>query len=80
MTTADPPSLLEHAGGGSWGTTEVLAVNIDTPLPDAVTRAMARPRQIRFTPLVCTDNAGRFLGILPIERLMSHLAEPSSVA
>lgn len=75
-----PVSLLEHAGSGSWGSSDVLAVNIDTALPDAVARAMARPRAVRFSPLVCTDNAGRFLGILPIDRLMSHLAEPTSVA
>ncbi|MBE7187791.1 EAL domain-containing protein [Jatrophihabitans endophyticus] len=75
-----PVSMLEHAGAGTWGSSDVLAVNIDTSLPDAVARAMARGRQVRFSPLVCTDNAGRFLGILPIDRLMSHLAEPTSVA
>ena len=75
-----PVSLLEHADDDSWVTSEVLAVNIDTSLPDSVARAMARPRQIRFTPLACTDNAGRFLGILAIDRLMAHLAEATSVA
>ena len=35
---------------------------------------MTRPRATRFTPLACTDDAGRFLGILRIERLMAHLA------
>jgi EAL domain-containing protein (putative c-di-GMP-specific phosphodiesterase class I) len=70
-----PTSILEQDGGGTWGASDVLAVNIDTPLADAVARAMSRPRITRFTPLVCTDNAGRFVGILRLERLMAHLAE-----
>lgn len=73
-----PTLLFEQDGDGPWRSSEVLAVNIDTSLPDAVARAMARPRPVRFTPLVGTDIAGRFLGILRIERLMSHLAEPST--
>jgi EAL domain-containing protein (putative c-di-GMP-specific phosphodiesterase class I) len=70
-----PTSILEQDGGGAWGASDVLAVNVDTPLADAVARAMSRPRITRFTPLVCTDNAGRFVGILRLERLMAHLAE-----
>ena len=68
-----PTSLLETGGGDDWVTSPALAVNIDTPVADAVGRAMARPRIVRFTPLACTDDAGRFLGVLRIERLISHL-------
>ncbi|WP_375484540.1 EAL domain-containing protein [uncultured Jatrophihabitans sp.] len=68
-----PVALLEQDVVGEWVTSPVLAVNIDTPVADAVERAMARPRDVRFTPLACTDHAGRFLGVLRIERLMSHL-------
>ena len=69
-----PTALLEQEAPGSWTTNPVLAVNIDTPVADAVERAMARPRDIRFSPLACTDNAGRFLGVLRIEKLMAHLS------
>ena len=72
-----PTALLEEGTAGDWVTSPVLAVNIDTPVADAVERAMARPREVRFTPLACTDNAGRFLGVLRIERLMAHLTHGS---
>ena len=73
-----PTALLEQDTAGEWVPAPVLAVNIDTPVADAVERAMARPRDIRFTPLACTDNAGRFLGVLRIERLMAHLTHGES--
>ena len=70
-----PTALLEESGPGEWITSPVFAVDIDTPVSDAVARAMARPREVRFTPLACTDAAGRFLGVLRIERLMAHLSQ-----
>ena len=73
-----PTALLEQDTAGEWVPGPVLAVNIDTPVADAVERAMARPRDTRFTPLACTDNAGRFLGVLRIERLMAHLTHGES--
>ncbi len=69
-----PVSLLEQSDVGRWDPVEVMTVNVDTPLADAVARAMARPRPTRFVPLVCTDAAGRFVGILRIERLVEHLS------
>lgn len=70
-----PVSLLEHGGTTAWETSEALGIHIDTPVADAVSRALVRPRASRFSPLVCTDSAGRCLGILRIERLMAHLAQ-----
>lgn len=70
-----PTSLLERGLSLTWEASDVLTVNVDTPVADAVGRAMVRPRATRFAPLVCTDAAGRFLGILRIERLMSHLSQ-----
>lgn len=69
-----PVSILEHGGATAWEASEVLTVNVETAVADAVGRAMLRPRTTRFTPLACTDAAGRFVGILRIERLMAHLA------
>jgi hypothetical protein len=69
-----PTALLERSGTEAWRRCAVLPVGIDTPVVDAVHRAMTRPRAIRFTPLVCVDDSGRFVGILAIDRLMSHLA------
>ena len=75
-----PIALLEQNGSGAWATGPVLAVDVDTPVSDAVGRAMGRPRDVRFTPLACTDADGRFLGVLRIERLMAHLSQPGANA
>ncbi|NRQ50059.1 EAL domain-containing protein [Aeromicrobium stalagmiti] len=69
-----PVSLLERGTFGRWEAADIMTVNIDTPAADAVARAMARPRAVRFLPLVCTDAAGRFVGILRIEDLVAHLS------
>ena len=69
-----PVALLERGADARWEQVEALTVNVDTPVADAAARAMARPRDVRFTPLMCTDAAGRFLGILTIEDLVAHLS------
>jgi len=73
-----PVSLMQQGPLGEWEPMEVLVVNIDTPVAEAVQRALARPRSTRFSPITCTDDAGRFVGILRIERLMDHLASRTS--
>ena len=37
-------------------------------------RAMSRPRATRFDPVICCDDAGRYLGPIEIERLIEVLA------
>jgi EAL domain-containing protein (putative c-di-GMP-specific phosphodiesterase class I) len=37
-------------------------------------RAMARPRESRFDPVICCDDTGRYLGPIEIERLIEVLA------
>lgn len=69
-----PTSLLEQGVTTAREASDVLTVNVDTSVADAVGCARVRPRGTRFTPLACTDDAGRFLGILRIERLMTHLS------
>lgn len=68
-----PVTLMEQAAT-AWDASPALSVNVDTEVADAVARAMTRPRLTRFTPLVATDETGRFVGIVRIERLMTHLA------
>jgi hypothetical protein len=67
-------SVLVRDDDGTWVSSEVLAVHVDTPVAEAVTRAMARPRSTRFGPVVCTDSAGGFLGVLHLEDLVTHVA------
>lgn len=69
-----PLSVLVKDADGRWQTNGVLTVHVDTPVPDAVARALTRPRSVRFDPVVCTDSAGGFLGVLHLEDLMTHLA------
>lgn len=68
-----PHAVLVKDDHGRWQSGDVLAVHVDTPVGDAVARAMARPRSSRFGPLACTDSAGGFLGVLHLEDLMTHL-------
>ena len=51
-----------------------LRVNLDTPIADAAQRAIVRAPALRFQPLVCTDNAGRYVGVVRMERLVDALA------
>jgi hypothetical protein len=47
-----------------------LRVNVDTPVPDVLQRAIVRVPAQRFAPLVCVDDAGRYLGVVRMERLI----------
>ncbi len=51
-----------------------LRVNVATPLDEAAHRAIVRSPLARFHPLVCIDNAGRYCGIVRVERLLDALA------
>lgn len=55
-----------------------LRVNVDTPVVDALQRAIVRGRAQRFHPLVCTDDAGRYVGIVRMERLVDTLCRLNS--
>ncbi len=51
-----------------------LQVSADTPVADAARRAMQRPDEHRFHPIVCTDDTGRFTGLVRMERVLDFLA------
>jgi EAL domain-containing protein (putative c-di-GMP-specific phosphodiesterase class I) len=57
-----------------------MRINVDTEPVDAARRAIVRDQSSRFLPLVCTDSAGRYLGIVRMERLVEHLADKASAA
>jgi EAL domain-containing protein (putative c-di-GMP-specific phosphodiesterase class I) len=52
---------------------DATSVSPDTDIADAAIRAMARPERDRFTPLLCVDGSGRYLGIVRVERLVGAL-------
>ena len=53
----------------------VLTVMPGSRVSDVALRAMTRPAAERFVPLVCCDEAGRYLGLVRVERLVAELAK-----
>ncbi|MCD5315883.1 EAL domain-containing protein [Kineosporia babensis] len=51
-----------------------LLINVDTDWSQAALRAITRPAGDWPAPLICTDNAGRYVGIVRIPRLIHALA------
>jgi EAL domain-containing protein (putative c-di-GMP-specific phosphodiesterase class I) len=51
-----------------------MKANVDTPVAEVAARAITRDPVDRFAPVLCTDNAGRYLGIVPMERIVTTLA------
>ena len=53
-----------------------MRVNLDTPVAQALLRAITRDGSRRYEALMCTDNAGRFVGVVPMERLIHAAINP----
>lgn len=71
----DRPIATMTADSATMGIVEPgLRMNVDTPVTEAALRAITRSRSMRFTPLLCIDNAGRYLGVIHIERLIHAVA------
>ena len=52
----------------------LMLVSREMPLAAVGRRAMARPTARRFDPLMCCDEAGRYAGLVRIERILDSLA------
>jgi len=66
-----PVSVLDSESANLGVTTDGLRVNLDTPVRDALLRAITRDSAHRYDPLILTDNAGRYAGIARMERLIT---------
>ncbi len=66
-----PLSVLDSESSHLGMIADGLRVNLDTPLRDALLRAVTRERSNRYDPLLLIDNAGRYAGIARIERLIT---------
>jgi EAL domain-containing protein (putative c-di-GMP-specific phosphodiesterase class I) len=51
-----------------------MRANVDTPVAEVAVRAITRDRVDRFAPILCTDIDGRYVGIVPMERIVTALA------
>ncbi|HEX8208068.1 MAG TPA: EAL domain-containing protein [Solirubrobacteraceae bacterium] len=63
----------DHARGES-PERNLMLVTADMPVAAVGRRAMSRPAPRRFDPLVCWDEAGRYSGVVRIERIVDALA------
>ncbi|NHC15310.1 EAL domain-containing protein, partial [Motilibacter sp. E257] len=59
---------------GYRGPDAMLRVNALTPLGDAALRAVSRPADRRFDPLVCVDDTGRYVGVVLLDAIVTALA------
>lgn len=72
-----PVGMLERGAAlrGEDPIGEVLVVAPSGRIPELAQRAMLRPPEVRFHPVVCCDVQGRYLGLVRLERLVAALAQ-----
>ena len=51
-----------------------IRVNLDTDVAEVAFRTLTRTAGDRFEPVVCIDSAGRYVGVVRVERLLHALA------
>jgi EAL domain-containing protein (putative c-di-GMP-specific phosphodiesterase class I) len=66
-----PVSVIDSRSPEVGPTAEALRVNLETATRDALLRAITRDWIVRYTPLILTDDAGRYAGIVRMERLIA---------
>ncbi|WEO77162.1 EAL domain-containing protein [Cryobacterium sp. SO2] len=66
-----PVSVLDSESAHLGIASDAVRVNLDTPVRDALLRAITRDSTHRYDPLIVTDNAGRYAGIVRLERLIT---------
>ena len=70
----EPAGSLRAATAGVADGPEALRVHVDTGIAEAAHRALNRDAAHRFDPLLCTDSAGAFVGVVRMERVVDQLA------
>jgi len=70
-----PVSVLDADTAGFGLVSPGMRVNLGTPLGEALARSMTRTKASRFEPLLVTDNAGRYVGVARLERMITALTE-----
>ena len=59
---------------GRGGATSNMRINLDTPVRDAALRVITRTGSEWARPLLCIDNAGRYVGVVRVQRLLHALS------
>jgi len=68
-----PVAAMDHDGMVHSALDPGMRVNIDTTVSEAAERAITRPARQRFHPMLCVDEAGQFLGVVRMERVLTYL-------
>jgi EAL domain-containing protein (putative c-di-GMP-specific phosphodiesterase class I) len=71
-----PSGLIRRADHdrGATPVRHLMVVTPDMPVSAVGRRAMSRPSEHRFDPLVCADEGGRYAGLVRLERVVDALA------
>ena len=69
-----PIHLAARCGERDVARHNTMRVNRAADRREVLRRAMTRPRHTRFDPLVCCDENGQYIGMVPIDALISSLA------
>lgn len=64
---------LPAPGGRERVTTSFLLTHPEAAVVELARRAMARAPQSRFDPLICVDESGRYVGLIPVDALVTSL-------
>lgn len=73
-----PREIIDGAARHHPRTSAITPLAAETAVADAARRALARPPAARFRPLVCADDAGNYVGVVTMERVLEHLARQAS--
>lgn len=66
-----PVRLCQRTGDGA--PRAVTVISADDKPGEVLRRALTRPQEVRFDPLVCRDSRGRCAGLVTVERLVGAL-------
>lgn len=67
--------IITEAGSRMRHTHELLRIKRDAQLTDVARRALARAERHRWDPLICVDDAGAFVGVVTVERMLDALVD-----
>jgi EAL domain-containing protein (putative c-di-GMP-specific phosphodiesterase class I) len=74
-----PFGLLVRAMDGAWALKRrPLCVDSGEPVAPVAQRAMARPPEERFDPIVSCDETGRYMGLIAVEELVQQLSRAAA--
>lgn len=80
LAAGRPVSVLTREDTVAGAVPPGMCVNIHTPIREALARCITRDEPSRFGPVMATDDAGRFAGLVRLERLITALTDEPAVA